>query len=125
MNARLTPDLRAAFETAAAAWKSSERTERIWEGDATVWTGRDEAYWLGWLDAPEREAARLGDYAELARVAAHKGVRDVLLLGMGGSSLGAEVLRLSFGRLAGSPRLHVLDPGKPRVGMADERIPTR
>ena len=74
------------------------RTGRIWEGDATVWTGRDEAYWLGWLDAPEREAARLGDYAELARVAAHKGVRDVLLLGMGGSSLGAEVLRRSLGR---------------------------
>ncbi len=113
MNARLTPDLRAAFETAAAAWKSSERTERIWEGDATVWTGRDEAYWLGWLDAPEREAARLGDYAELARVAAHKGIRDVLLLGMGGSSLGAEVLRKSFGKLPGSPRLHVLDSTHP------------
>jgi transaldolase/glucose-6-phosphate isomerase len=113
MNARLTPDLRAAFETAAAAWKSGERTGRIWEGDATVWTGGDEAYWLGWLDAPEREAARLGDYAELARVAAHRGIRDVLLLGMGGSSLGAEVLRQSFGKLPRSPRLHVLDSTHP------------
>lgn len=110
---RLTPELRAAFAAAAAKWQSGERTGRIWEGDPTVWTGRDEAYWLGWLDAPEREVARLGDYAELAKVAARKGIRDVLLLGMGGSSLGAEVLRLSFGRLQGSPRLHVLDSTHP------------
>lgn len=114
---RLTPELRAAFTAAAVKWQNGERTSRIWEGDASVWTGRDEAYWLGWLDAPEREAARLGEYAELARVAAHRGVRDVLLLGMGGSSLGAEVLRQSFGRssgaLPGSPRLHVLDSTHP------------
>ncbi len=113
MNARLTPALRAAFATAAAKWEAGERTGRIWEGDATVWTGRDEAYWLGWLDAPEREAARLRDYAELARVAAHKGIRHVLLLGMGGSSLGAEVVRQSFERSPGSPRLHVLDSTHP------------
>lgn len=110
---RLTPELRAAFAEAAAKWQSGDRTGRIWEGDPTVWTGRDEAYWLGWLDAPEREAAHLGDYAELAKVAAHKRVRDVLLLGMGGSSLGAEVLRQSFGRVQGSPRLHVLDSTHP------------
>lgn len=110
---RLTPELRAAFAEAAAKWQGGDRTGRIWEGDPTVWTGRDEAYWLGWLDAPEREAARLGDYAELAKVAAHKRVRDVLLLGMGGSSLGAEVLRHSFGRAQGSPRLHVLDSTHP------------
>ena len=58
---RLTPELRAAFAAAAVKWQSGERTGRIWEGDSTVWTGRDEAYWLGWLDAPEREAARLGE----------------------------------------------------------------
>ena len=110
---RLTPELRTAFAVAAAAWKASDRTGRIWEGDATVWTGRDEAYWLGWLDAAEREAARLSDYAEMARVAARQGVRDVLLLGMGGSSLGAEVLRRSFGELQGAPRLHVLDSTHP------------
>lgn len=110
---RLTPELRAALSAAAAKWQHSERTGRIWEGDSTVWTGRDEAYWLGWLDAPEREVARLGEYAELAQVAAHKGIRDVLLLGMGGSSLGAEVLRQSFGRVAGSPRLLVLDSTHP------------
>ncbi len=110
---RLTPELRAAFAAAAAKWQGGERTSRIWEGDSTVWTGRDEAYWLGWLDAPEREAARLADYSELGRVAAHRGIRDVLLLGMGGSSLGAEVLRRSFGESPGMPRLHVLDSTHP------------
>ena len=110
---RLTPELREAFRAAAAAWKTGDRTGRIWEGDATVWTGRDEAYWLGWLDAPEREVARLADYADLSRVAAHKGIRDVLVLGMGGSSLGTEVLRRSFGELPEAPRLHVLDSTHP------------
>ncbi|MEO7793613.1 MAG: transaldolase, partial [Thermoanaerobaculia bacterium] len=98
---------------AAVKWQSGERTGRIWEGDASVWTGRDEAHWLGWLDAPEREVARLGEYSELASVAARKGVRDVLLLGMGGSSLGAEVLRQSFASVPDAPRLHVLDSTHP------------
>jgi len=123
MNARLSPELRAAFTRAALDWMEGRKTARIWAQDAALWTGRDEGHWLGWLDAPEREAARLGNYAELARVAAHRGVRDVLLLGMGGSSLGAEVLRRSFGEIPGSPRLHVLDSTHPdQVRACAERI---
>lgn len=126
MNARLTPDLRGAFTRAALDWMESGKTARIWARDALLWTGRDEGHWLGWLDAPEREVARLGNYAELARVAAHRGVRNVLLLGMGGSSLGAEVLRLSFGYLPGAPRLHVLDSTHPdQVRAFAERIDPR
>src|SRR2546430_342553 len=35
-----------------------ELVERIWERDPTVWTGRDEAQWLGWLDRPPRPRGR-------------------------------------------------------------------
>jgi transaldolase/glucose-6-phosphate isomerase len=126
MNARLNPELRTAFSRAALDWMDTGKTARLWAKDATLWTGRDEAGWLGWLDAPEREAARLASYAELARVAARKGVRDVLLLGMGGSSLGAEVLRRSYGEIAGAPRLHVLDSTHPdQVRDFAERIDPR
>ncbi len=126
MNARLPAELRTAFSRAALDWMDTGKTARLWARDATLWTGRDEGRWLGWLDAPEREAARLGSYAELGRVAAHKGVRDVLLLGMGGSSLGAEVLRRSFAELPGAPRLHVLDSTHPdQIRVFAERIDPR
>ena len=130
MNARLPPELRTAFAQAAGEWMQdaagAAKTARIWQKDPALWTGRDEAHWLGWLDAPEREAARLGSYSELSRVASHKGICDVLLLGMGGSSLGAEVLRRSFGDLPGAPRLHVLDSTHPdQIRAFEERIDPR
>ena len=86
-----------------------ELVERIWERDPTVWTGKDEAQWLGWLDEPLRMRQRLGELGELAEAA--DGADDVVLLGMGGSSLAPEVLRRAFGR----ERFHVLDTTHPRA----------
>ena len=86
-----------------------ELVERIWERDSTVWTGKDEAQWLGWLDEPLRMRQRLGELGELAEAA--DGADDVVLLGMGGSSLAPEVLRRAFGR----ERFHVLDTTHPRA----------
>ncbi len=45
----LPPDLAQAVAENLRAWESSDRVARIWAGDATVWTGTDEAQWLGWL----------------------------------------------------------------------------
>jgi transaldolase/glucose-6-phosphate isomerase len=77
--------------------------ERIWERDPTVWTGEDEAKWLGWLDEPMRDidlsAAPVGEY------------ESYVLLGMGGSSLAPEVFRRSFE----STNLHVLDTTHPEA----------
>ena len=39
--------------------------------------------------------------------------KDILLLGMGGSSLGPEVLAETFGQISGFPKLHVLDSTDP------------
>jgi Phosphoglucose isomerase len=80
---------------------------RIWARDASVWTGRDEADWLGWLDAPDRELARAEVLlAEVANLPDHD---DVVLLGMGGSSLAPEVFRRAFE----AGRFHVLDTTHP------------
>ena len=87
-----------------------ELVERIWERDPTVWTGHDEAHWLGWLDEPLRMRERVSELAEFAAGVAAD-ADDVVLLGMGGSSLAPEVLRRAFER----DRFHVLDTTHPKA----------
>jgi transaldolase / glucose-6-phosphate isomerase len=86
----------------------AELVERIWERDPSVWTGADEAHWLGWLDEPARMRERVHELLERA-TELRAGVGDVVLLGMGGSSLAPEVLRRTFG----AERFHVLDTTHP------------
>jgi hypothetical protein len=76
----------------------AEVVERIWARDATLWTGHDEARWLGWLDEPMRMRSRLGDLIRFVEDLAAPGIIDTfVLLGMGGSSLAPEVIRRTFG----------------------------
>ena len=84
--------------------------EGIWERDSTVWTGADEAQWLGWLDEPLRVQEQLDEIRRLAE-SLHDEVDDVVLCGMGGSSLAPEVLRHSFA----VDWFHVLDTTHPRA----------
>jgi transaldolase/glucose-6-phosphate isomerase len=84
----------------------AELVERIWAHDPTVWTGGDEAQWLGWLDEPLRMRERVD---ELLAFAAEADADDVVLLGMGGSSLAPLVLARAFG----AARFHVLDTTHP------------
>jgi transaldolase/glucose-6-phosphate isomerase len=84
--------------------------ERIWSRDPTVWTGRDEARWLGWLDGPARMTEDVDLLLTLADDVSGE-IDDVVLLGMGGSSLAPEVLRQSFG----GERFHVLDTTHPEA----------
>jgi transaldolase / glucose-6-phosphate isomerase len=88
----------------------AELVERIWERDPTVWTGSDEAKWLGWLDEPMRMRSRLDDLLRFVEEVAAPGQIDTfVLLGMGGSSLAPEVFRRTFGADA----FHVLDTTHP------------
>jgi hypothetical protein len=87
----------------------AELVRRIWARDPSVWTSSGEERWLGWLDAPDRELDRVDDL--LRDVAALPPHDDVLLLGMGGSSLAPEVFR----RWTGADRFHVLDSTHPRA----------
>jgi hypothetical protein len=88
----------------------AELVERIWERDPTVWTGHDEAQWLGWLDEPLRARQRVDELSALA-ASVEGEVDDVVLAGMGGSSLAPEVMRTAFGK----DRFHVLDTTHPKA----------
>ena len=89
---------------------TEQLVERIWSRDPTVWTGADEAQWLGWLDEPQRMRERIGELQQFVEDVAAPGVLDTfVLLGMGGSSLAPIVLGRSFGGDA----LHVLDTTHP------------
>jgi transaldolase / glucose-6-phosphate isomerase len=85
---------------------------RLRQGDATIWApaGTAEiADRLGWLTIAERMLGEVDDLSAFADRVRDDGLRDVVLLGMGGSSLAPEVLRGSFAPQPNRPRLHVLD----------------
>jgi glucose-6-phosphate isomerase len=87
-----------------------ELVERIWSRDPTVWTGKDEAKWLGWLDEPSRLSEDVDSLLRLVEDAVGDN-EQVVLLGMGGSSLAPEVLRRAFA----AERFHVLDTTHPQA----------
>ncbi len=107
------PPLASAVSAALAEWAAQDGTARLWRRDARLWTGGDEARWLGWLDAVPHQQAALHHVTDLRYFASRDGFRDILLLGMGGSSLCPLVLADAFGPQVGWPRLRVLDSTDP------------
>ena len=75
--------------------KPEEIVERIWSRDPTVWTGADEARWLGWLDIPWRMHEDVDLLLQFAESLVDR-IDAVVLLGMGGSSLAPEVIKGTF-----------------------------
>jgi transaldolase/glucose-6-phosphate isomerase len=92
-------------------WRASARIRRLWQHDKSVWTGTDEDKWLGWLNSPA--SADIADYEDFAQRVKGQKFTDAVVLGMGGSSLGPEVLAETFPKKAGFPKLHVLDSTDP------------
>ncbi len=93
-----------------------KRISRIWEKDASVWTGKDESKWLGWLDVVGEELQNLQRYRDLRQDIEGEGFSDILLMGMGGSSLCPEVLAMTFG----VDNFHILDSTVPAQVIAVE-----
>ena len=110
---KLPQDLEASVKTAKDDWRANGKVRRLWQRDASLWTGTDEAEWLGWLGITEDQIAQHDNLRKVAEDAKKGGFSAVLLLGMGGSSLCPEVLRLTYGKVAGYPDLHVLDSTDP------------
>ena len=117
----LPPHLAARVSEAVVDWQQSGKIRRLWARDSSLWTGADEKAWLGWLNVTDDQLAHIGPVQEVAREVADSGVLHVVLLGMGGSSLGAEVLRHTFGITKGFPELRVLDSTDPAQIAATER----
>jgi transaldolase / glucose-6-phosphate isomerase len=101
------------FAAARDDWKKNEKVRRLWQSDASLWTGTDENKWLGWLGITEEQIAHLADLQAIAADIAKAGYKHALLLGMGGSSLCPEVMRMTYGKIEGHPELHVLDSTDP------------
>jgi transaldolase / glucose-6-phosphate isomerase len=102
-----------AVETSTEEWRASGKIRRLWQHDKTVWTGTDEDKWLGWLDSVSAAKGKLSDYRDFSAWVKSQGFTDAVVLGMGGSSLGPEVIAETFGQQPGSPKLHVLDSTDP------------
>jgi transaldolase / glucose-6-phosphate isomerase len=109
----LPEPLASAVKKNISDWQSSGKMQRLWNRDSTLWTGSDESQWLGWLDITDEQLAQHEQLKKLAKEVQQREFSDVLLLGMGGSSLCPEVLRMTFGRTNHFPNLHVLDSTDP------------
>jgi len=110
---KLPDSLSAPFAAARDDWKKNDKVRRLWQSDASLWTGADESKWLGWLGIVQEQLAHISALQEIAADIKKAGFQHALLLGMGGSSLCPEVLRMTFGKIEGYPELHVLDSTDP------------
>jgi len=110
----LSDELEAELGEVQEAWRAEDKVGRLWRKDAKLWTGHDESKWLDWLDIVDVQLEQIEPLTSFTREVRAENFRDVLLLGMGGSSLGPEVLARSLGSAAGFPALHVLDSTDPR-----------
>ena len=99
--------------TSLADWQVQGKARRLWQRDPSLWSGRDEAHWLGWLGITNGELADVQRFRRIAEIARSGQFAHVLLLGTGGSSLGPDMMRKTFGRVPGYPELHVLDSTDP------------
>ena len=104
-----SPELKAAFDAEMDVWRAGGRIRRLWSGDTSLWAGTDENKWLGWLNIVEQEQADVDRLIAFAAEVKRGGFTDLVLLGMGGSSLGPEVFGETFGLQPGWPRFHMLD----------------
>jgi transaldolase/glucose-6-phosphate isomerase len=115
----LSPGLEKAVEKGTEEWRASAKIRKLWHKDKSVWTSDDENKWLGWLESPAK--ANVADYEDYARRVKGQNFSDAVVLGMGGSSLGPEVVAKTFPKKSGFPKLHVLDSTDPAQVRAMEK----
>jgi len=108
-----SPEMKTAFDAEMEVWRKNRPMRRLWAGDKSLWTGTDEDKWVGWLSVVEQELADVERLLGFAEDVKQRGFTDLVLLGMGGSSLGPEVFGETFGRQAGWPHFHMLDSTDP------------
>tara|TARA_B100001123_G_scaffold216720_1_gene244665 strand:- start:6075 stop:7802 length:1728 start_codon:yes stop_codon:yes gene_type:complete len=105
-------DLTEGVERKLGEWEREENIRRLWSGDQSLWTGEDEADWLGWLEIPSDTDVEKTLALIPSRISGDL-VEDVVLLGMGGSSIGAEAMVRSVDSDVMNPKFYVLDSTNP------------
>jgi hypothetical protein len=123
VDARLSPELEGRVASAVERARAERVFDRIWQQDVTLWApeGTPElADRLGWLRVAEATLAAIDEIEAFVDEVRDAGMTDVVLLGMGGSSLAPEVFRRSYPDAPGL-RLHVLDTTEPLQVLAVER----
>jgi transaldolase / glucose-6-phosphate isomerase len=119
MNYSLPAGLEATVRTVIDDWKVNAKIRRVWEKDSAVWTGEDESKWLGWLDIVDEELGNIQLYRDFQAGIEASGFTDVLLMGMGGSSLCPEVLGITFEK----QHFHILDSTVPaQIRTIEEKL---
>jgi transaldolase/glucose-6-phosphate isomerase len=113
MRVKLPDALSKEHQAALEDWRKEGKVRRLWDGDASLWTENDESHWTGWLGVVDQGIKAADHLHAFADGLKRDGIKDVLLLGMGGSSLGPEVFSVTFGAKPGFPNLHVLDSTDP------------
>src|SRR5437763_253998 len=104
-------------------WRANGKVRRLWQRCASLWTNTDESKWLGWLDITEKQLEKKDQFHRLSEEIRKEKFSDILLLGMGGSSLCPEVLEKTFGHISGFPEMHVLDSTDPaQVKSFDKKV---
>ena len=109
----LPQELETEVEKTIAQWQEAGKIRQLWTMDADLWTGSDENKWLSWLGITEDQLAHLDRLQNLSEEVKDSKFDHAVLLGMGGSSLCPEVMRLTFGKIEGYPELHILDSTDP------------
>src|SRR2546422_1559400 len=97
-------------------WQAAQFASRVWQKDYTLWSKEPQPELtdrLGWLELPERMEKQVAGLRAFADQVKADGIKHVVLLGMGGSSLAPEVFQQTFGNAAGYPKLQVLDSTHP------------
>lgn len=109
----LPAELDSEVKRTLADWDQGKKMQRLWDRDASLWTGLDEAKWLGWLDVVDVKAPVSPELGSFLQSIELDRFGQVLLLGMGGSSLCPEVMAQTYGPVKGKPELLVLDSTDP------------
>jgi transaldolase/glucose-6-phosphate isomerase len=110
-NTALDQQFKKRVDEIAAEWRTRGNVRRLWGHDKSLWSDTDEDRWLGWLGSVDD--SQIADYIAFAKDVKQDGFKDAVLLGMGGSSLGPQVLAETFGPQNGWPRLRILDSTVP------------
>jgi transaldolase/glucose-6-phosphate isomerase len=105
-------------------WSRTDFAPRLWKKDPSLWPHASPPVTtdrLGWLSLPRDMHDQVEPITRFAHEIRKEGVRHVVLLGMGGSSLSAEVYQATLGTKKSYPELIVLDSTHPGAIRSLER----